>query len=76
MQNSPDGCRFWPAFTSKKHAGSTNTIYVWRKRFGTLTPNDTRRLKSLEKENSRLKKLLAERSLELDVMKEIAGKKW
>ncbi len=64
------------AEASKKHGISSNTLYVWRKRFGTMTPNDTRRLKTLEKENSRLKKLLAERSLELDVMKEIAGKKW
>ena len=61
---------------SKKHGVPSQTIYVWRKRFGALTPDETRRLKALEKENARLKKLLAERSLELDIMKEVAGKKW
>ena len=61
---------------SKKHGISSQTIYLWRKRFGAFTPDETRRLKALEKENARLKKLLAERSLELDIMKEVAGKKW
>jgi len=61
---------------AKKHGVATQTIYVWRKRFGAMTPDETRRLKALEKENARLKKLLAERSLELDIMKEVAGKKW
>jgi len=64
------------AEAAKRHAVSTKTIYVWRKRFGAMTPDETRRLKALEKENARLKKLLAERSLELDIMREVAGKKW
>jgi len=64
------------AEAAKKYGVSSNTIYVWRKRFGTLTPDETRQLKALGRENSRLKKLLAERSLELDIMKEVAGKKW
>jgi putative transposase len=64
------------AEASKKHGVRTNTIYIWRKRFGTMTPGETRRLRALEKENARLKKLLAERSLELDIMTEVAGKKW
>jgi putative transposase len=38
--------------------------------------DDVRRLKALEQENNRLKKILAERDLEIEVMKEIAGKKW
>lgn len=61
---------------SKKYGVSSNTIYSWRKRFGTMTPDETRRLRALEKENARLKKLLAESSLELDILKEISGKKW
>ena len=64
------------AEASKKHGVSSNTIYVWRKRFGTMTASETRKLRALEKENARLKKLLAERSLELDIMTEVAGKKW
>ena len=52
------------------------TIYACRKRFGQLEPADVKRLRQLEAENSKLKKLLAERDLEIDVMKEIGRKKW
>ena len=44
--------------------------------FGVFQADDVRRLKQLEHENARLKKLVAERDLELEVMKEIAAKKW
>lgn len=64
------------AEAAKKHGVTNQTIYAWRKKFGTMTVDDTKRLKALEKENARLKRMLAERSLELDVMAEIAGKKW
>ena len=64
------------ADVAKKHGISDQTIYVWRKRFGTMEVADTKRLKQLELENGRLKKLLAERDLELEVMKEISVKKW
>ena len=43
---------------------------------GAFQPDDVRRLKQLEQENARLKKLVAERDLEIEVMKEIAAKKW
>ena len=43
---------------------------------GSMDVSDAQRLKQLERENSRLKKLLAERDLEIEVMKEIGGKKW
>ena len=49
---------------------------MWRKRFGGLETSDVRRLKQLEGENARLKKLVAERDLEIEVMKEVAAKKW
>ncbi len=61
---------------AKKHGVSEQTIYAWKKRFGAMTANETKRLRSLEQENSRLKKLVAERDLEIEVMKEIAAKKW
>ena len=64
------------AAVSKRHGISEQTIYTWRKRFGTFQANDVRRLKALEQENARLKKLVAERDLEIEVMKEIAAKKW
>ena len=64
------------AEVAKKHGVSEQTLYTWRKRFGALEPVDVRRLRQLEQENARLKKLVAERDLELEVMKEIAAKKW
>ena len=59
-----------------RHGVSEQTIYTSKKRFGTFQPDDVRRLKQLEQENARLKKLVAERDLEIEVMKEIAVKKW
>jgi len=61
---------------AKRHGVSEQTIYVWRKRFGGLEARDVRRLKQLETENARLKKLVAERDLEIEVMKEVAAKNW
>ena len=61
---------------AKKHGISDQTIYLWRKRFGQLEAVDVRRLRQLEQENAKLKKLVAERDLEIEVMKEIAAKKW
>lgn len=61
---------------AKKHGVSDATIYAWRKRFGALEPADVKRLRQLKQENAKLKKLLAERDLEIDVMREVAAKKW
>jgi putative transposase len=61
---------------AKRHKVSGQTLSTWKKRFGTFQPDDVRRLKQLEQENARLKKLVAERDLEIEVMKEIAAKKW
>lgn len=64
------------AEVAKKHGLAEQTLYAWRKRFGGMNVDDTKRLKLLESENQRLKKLLAERDLEIEVMKEISAKKW
>jgi putative transposase len=64
------------ASAAKAHGGSEQTIYTWRKRYGELEVNDVRQLRSLEKENAQLKKLLAERDLEIEVMNEVNAKKW
>ena len=63
------------AQVAKKHGVSEQTIYAWRKRFGKLDSVDVKRLRQFEAENAKLKKLVAERDLEIDVMKEIAAKK-
>ncbi len=49
---------------------------MWRRRFGGMDVTETKRLKALEAENQRLKKLLAERDLDIEVLKEVAAKKW
>ncbi|MDP9877373.1 putative transposase [Variovorax boronicumulans] len=64
------------AEAAKKHKVSDATIYAWRKHFGQMEAADVKRLKALELENSRLKKLLAERDLDLEILKEINAKKW
>jgi transposase-like protein len=61
---------------AKRHGVSDQTIYAWRKRFGQLESVDVKRLRQLEQENNRLKRLVADRDLEIEVMKEVAAKKW
>ncbi len=62
------------AEVAKRHGVSDASIYAWRKRFGEMVSDDVKRLKALELENNRLKKLVAERDLEIEVMKEISAK--
>ena len=62
------------AQVAKKHGISEQTIYTWCQRFCGMNADEVKRLRQLEQENSRLKKLLAKRDLEIEVMKEIAAK--
>lgn len=64
------------AEAAKKHKISEQTLYLWRKRFGALEPADVKRLRALEAENAKLKRLLAERELAIDTLKEINRRKW
>ena len=59
---------------AKNHGISDQTIYCFRQRFGRPAPEDVRGLRRLEQKSSRLKKLVAERDLKLDVMREINQK--
>ena len=61
---------------ARKHGVAEQTIYRWRNRFAGMEVSDVRELKRLKDENARLKKLLAERDLEVEVMKEMQAKKW
>jgi len=54
---------------AKRHGVSESSIYAWRKKFGDMGTDDVKPLKQLEQENNRLKKILAERDLEIEVMK-------
>ena len=64
------------AEVAKKHGVSAATIYAWRKHFGGLAPTDVKRLRQLEHENGRLKKLVADLTLDIDILKEVSRKKW
>jgi putative transposase len=55
---------------------SDATFYKWRAKFGGMQAGEATRLREIETENAKLKKLLAERDLEIDVMREVNRKKW
>ena len=60
----------------RKHGISGATFYKWKAKFGGMDVSDARRLKTLEDENAKLKKLLAEAMLDNAMLKDIASKKW
>ena len=60
----------------RKHGISSATFYKWKAKYGGLDVSDAKRLKSLEDENSKLKKLLAEAMLDNVMLKDLASKKW
>ena len=60
----------------RKHGISSATFYKWKAKHGGLEVSDARRLKALEDENAKLKKLLAEAMLDNAMLKDITAKKW
>jgi len=66
--SAPELCR--------KHGISDATFYTWRKKYGGMEVSEAKRLKALEDENARLKKLLAEQMLDAAALRELLAKKW
>lgn len=60
----------------RRHGFSEGSFYLWRTKFGGMNVSDAKRLRELEAENARLKKLLAESMLEIEVSREVIRKKW
>ena len=60
----------------RKHGMSSASFYGWKAKYGGLDVSDARRLKTLEAENARLKKLLADAMLDTAALKELLAKKW
>lgn len=58
----------------RKHGISDATFYKWRSRYGGMEPSDAKRLRTLEEENGRLKKLLAESVMDVSTLREMLGK--
>ncbi len=63
------------AAVCREHGIAENTFYRWRKAYANMSVNEAQRLQELEKENARLKRLLAERDLEVDALKELLANK-
>ena len=61
---------------ARKHGISAATLYNWKARYGDMDVSDAKRLRSLEEENRKLKKLLAETMLDQAALKELLTKKW
>ena len=60
----------------RRHGISEATFYKWKAKFGGLEVSEAKRLRTLEEENAKLKKLLAEAMLDIAVLKDISSKKW
>jgi putative transposase len=64
------------AQVAKKHGITDTTLSRWRKRFGGLDASQAAELRRLQHENGRLKKMVAERDLDIEILREINAKKW
>ncbi len=61
---------------SRKHGVCDNTLYRWKSKYGGMEASDAKRLKSLEDENRRLKRLVADQALDIQILKDINSKNW
>lgn len=59
-----------------QHNLSAATYYTWKRKYGGMDVNEVRRLRSLEEENSRLKRLIADDAAQIQILKEVNSKKW
>ena len=60
----------------RKHGISEPTYYNWKSKYGGMTVSDAQRLKALEQENNRLKRLLADAHLDISALKDVVQRKW
>lgn len=60
----------------REHGISEPTFYSWKSKYGGMTLSELQRVKELEAENARLKRIVAEQQLSIDVLKEVNSKKW
>ena len=65
-----------PRDLCRKHGMAEATFYAWRRKYGGLEVSEAKRIRELEDENRRLKKLVADQALDIDMLKEISRKKW
>ncbi len=60
----------------RKHGMSNASFYAWRSKYGGMEVSDAKRLKALEDENRRLKSIVADQALDIQMLKDVNGKKW
>ena len=60
----------------RKHSVAEQTVYRWRNKYGGLDTSELQRLRELETENSRLKRIVAQQALDIDALKDLVSKKW
>ena len=65
-----------PGELARRHGVTETTLYRWKQKYGGLQLSEAKRLKSLEEENRQLKRLVADQALNLQVVKDLLGKKW
>jgi putative transposase len=61
---------------SRQHGITLQTIYTWKSKFGDMSTSEAQKLRSLEQENARLKRLVADLSLDNQILKDVNSKKW
>ena len=59
-----------------EHNVSPQTISLWKRKYGDMDVNEARKLKSLEDENARMKRIIADQAMQIDILKEVNSKKW
>jgi putative transposase len=64
------------AEVARTYGVSENTIYRWKSRFGEMNREELHRLRELEAENARLKRIVAQQALDIDALKDVVSKKW
>lgn len=60
----------------RQHGISSATFYAWRSKYGGMDVSDAKRLRQLEEENARLKRIVADQALDITMLKDVLGKKW
>lgn len=60
----------------RRHGITATTFYRWKKVYGGMQKSEARRLKQLEEENRRLKRIIADQALDMAALKDVAGRKW
>jgi len=62
--------------TCAKYNVSEGTLYAWKRKYGGMDVEEARRLRALEEENGRLKRLVADQAVQIQILKEVNSKKW